>query len=529
MIENGVSDTLLSIFEGIREATCVSNPDRLKYHYSDVDELVNKICKRNYGFLCFELSHFCWAIVNKPNHESVPSALMDYFWFQEPTTPKRFREVFKSPWESECGSIKLTNDVLSINVSGGKFDVSPTRSGTLASLMEFLITIDTSLLKEIEKRLLEANNQKIKEVASYLQKEIREFLKPHLVKEQVRNRFTYIVRWLKSNEIDPGNIDDQDVLSFWLAASGDEESEGYVLYSTALFSILDASDAFYTANQREQIAWADSFGDADAEGEVDVGKVAGSLVYEERPAIFVDALSRQPKCITQIHVKLSEPLVNYQNMLSKHGLSFLRLHCFSALQSVLVQAKRVSQQRVYEKLQENFVGSYLDYCEELDSLLKSLIVAKSSLLYVLTEHYPSEVFSEHLQSIFSENNQQTTALKEFLKKEPGIVKSFADSFSKAKLASLCLQFPIIKQQYEHAATVFRKNTKQGFRELPHEEDIEQYYDCLENVNNLIALMMQHKEAINDMLKNKRLNEIFVSDLSIFNTRFTEIYGETYAV
>ena len=542
----GVSDTLRSIFDGLSQAEGLNGQ---KYSDINIKKVRQYVSCRNYSKVSLELVYLCWAIVNAYPVRRGASKLEAFFWLDEAYGPRRFREAFRQGWQDSSGSVTLSEQFLMLELANNgltqtTFNISPSRVGVLAVMMEFIITVDPSLIHTLQTSLLKANAKTIDQVAKQLQKSIYHFLKSHLPEAQIQTRYRYFETWLKQNAKTPSSLDDQDIMTFWQDASQDQQAQSYVLYSTALFDTLDALDAINVVQTQQGICFANSFGtggfdSGEDSAEVDLERINGSAVDELSETVLgeqvgsllfgesgqeleLNALCQAPKCLKQEQAQWLRPLSTYPVYSRRFVLSFLRLQVFSPWQSVLVQAKRKSQDTLAEKLAEAPMQGYTLYQGQSAELHETLRYTENCLLYVLLEGDPQRACAELLQKL---PQQQLAPIAGFLAQ---LIEQTESSWPSV-IKQLSLRFVAFSQLVQTLQRAYKKNNKAGFTTLPEEEELDPYIEALQQITALQALLNKHQEDIAQLDQaTLTLSSIFSSDVCIFTKRFNALYGDLYA-
>jgi hypothetical protein len=530
IIGYGVSDTLKSIFEGLRQTTVSAwdNNDAAhsynKYTAKDVDKLSQHIVCRHYGKLCLELSYLCWAIIHSYPSTSRHRPLLDFFWLANAHTPKRFRAAFAQPWQSKIGKVTMAADYLQLELGTVEFAISPSRIGLLAVFMEFLHSIEPGLIANLQANLTNANDAAVKALSSHLQKSIYQFLKDHLPEAQLQKRFRYFEQWLQSSDRDIDTLADDDVIVFWDTARTDPEAESYVLYNTSLSDILDGIDAYKIADSQFNVAYAASFG-ADLEaGEIDPGKIETLLFESSSEDVSIKQLCENPKCLTQEQVLLLHPLVRFAPHQPHFLSSLMRMQIFGSWQAVLVQAKRKSPLILADKLSRPPTSGYLAYVNTLADIQRATEHSLLCLLHVLlnidsaaglncllSQLPPPDV--EQISHWLAETYEGNDPLPHY----------------KTLTQQIKLQFPAARLLIDKAEQAFKQNNKAGFKTMPTQADADIYQAAVETLSMVAKVLQRHTAAIlciaPDMMT---LETIFCSDACIFIDRFKQIYGEANA-
>ncbi|WP_299071477.1 hypothetical protein [uncultured Paraglaciecola sp.] len=530
----GVSDTLRSIFDGLRQAEGING---LKYISRDVNLIQQYVSCRNYAKACLELVYLNWAVVNAYPNKRVGTPIERFFWLDEAYTPKRVRAAFAEPWSSGENSVKVTPEVIHLQLAHHQFDISPVRVSTLAVLMEFVLAVDPSFIGLFDKELRAANQTQVDQIAKKLQQAIYRFLKEHLPEAQMQNRFRYFENWMKNQQITPDDVNDQHILDFWQQASDDPHAESYVLYATALFDVFDAMSAMDVVETQSQILYAKSLG-ANAENqELDLERlfseepsqgvqweqhIQDTVFSDSKPITDVKQLCLAPKCLTQQEADRLQPLMSYSAYSQRFLRSFLRLQVFAKWQAVLVQAKRKSVARLQDKLTQIPENAYATYLEDVVDCSNSIQQALLCICHVMSELQPETACSEYLDAI-----------------EPKQIPPIGQKILELKqqklgwnaiFSALNLQFPAFRQQREKTEKAFKKNNKSGFKNLDELLDEDEYYHAQQNLHAAKASIAEHIHLIQQLdEQTTSLKQIFASDVCIFTSRFNSFYGVEHAV
>ena len=493
IINYGISETLKALFIQLKETPGL---DGYKYHGKDVEQISQNIVCRNYGSVCYELSFLCWAVVNNPNYSSSP--LLSFFWMEENIQPKRFRQAFKQPIHTASGQVSMGDDYLQLKLGDIEFAISPTRIGVLAVMLELIASIEPGQLTTIEKLLVDGNSQAIKQVSSNLQKLIYSYLKEHIPEASTQERFRAISGWLKQHNLTAPKLTDQDVLNFWLSPPA---QPSYIKYSTVLDDLLDAITAIDVVENTFNADYALSLGSDSEQGEIDAQWVQQTVFEQADNHSDLNWLCQSPKFLTLAQYQPMKSLLSHGKLARQLPLSFLRLNIFAGWQSVLVQAKRKSPQVLADKLQQCPNRQYQDYVAELND-------SESQCKQVPTDL------------------QQT--LKIWMRAQiANTTESEANHF--LQIQQWLSQHPKAQFWLTEAANLFKNNNKDGFKKLPPVAELDIYQDgseALDQCQELVARYLLVIAKLNH--QNTQLAEIYRSDLSIFSSRFKQIYGAPHA-
>lgn len=528
----GVSDTLRSIFEGLSQAQGHYGP---KYLDKDIHKVRQYVCCRNYSKATLELVYLCWAVVNAYPAKRHLTAIEAFFWLDEAYTPARFRQAFKANWQGSQGSVTSHDDFLSLQIGNKHFSIAPSRGGVLAVMMEFIVTIDPSLVLSLQHALSTASHKDIEQLASKIQATIYQYLKQHLPEAQVQTRFRYFETWLNQQKIALNNLDDQSILAFWQTASADDSAQSYVLYATALFDVLDAMTAMETVKSQQAIAFAQSFGSDSEANEFNPEKRVASELDDEKgemlhTLLFADntdsllpkTLCQAPKCLTQEEAASLHPLATYQVYLSRFTHAFMRLQVFAKWQSVLVQAKRKSPAALQQKLHDAPQQGYAMYQLEIESIYHAIQYSQDCLLAVLVELEPEFACLEILHKLPPEQQKEVA-----LCWQQNLGQ--ADESWSSRHLRCYLHNNSYRQGVDRLKLALKNNHKAGFKTPAEYTEADQYLANYQLVSQLCKLTQQH---LADMLifsqKNRSLTQLFAADLCIFTDRFNTLYGGNLA-
>jgi len=513
IINYGISETLKALFAQLKETPGLYGS---KYQGKDIDQLSQDIVCRNYGTVCYELSFLCWAIVNNPQFSSSP--LLSFFWLEENIQPKQFRQAFSLPIHIDSGQIWMGEDYLHLQIDEVEFAISPTRVSVLAVMLEFITSIEPAQLAKIETLLLDAKVQAIKQLSSNLQKLIYNYLKQHIPEASTQERFRAISGWLKQHNLTTDRLSDQDVLNFWLSPP---EQPSYIKYATVLDDLLDAITAIEVVENTVNADYALSLGSNSEQGEVAADWIQSTVFEQADTNTDLSWLCQSPKFLTLAQYQPMKPLINHGKLARQLPLSFLRLAIFGSWQSVLVQAKRKSSDVLAGKLTQFPDRHYQNYANDLNdsiSQCKEVQQAIAHIFYALD----SPLFIGVMLKQISPELQ--LVLKAWTREQ---VADTADS-GKDHLMNTkkwLSQHLAANTWLGEAATVFKNNNKEGFKQLPSIKSLDVYQDGNEALDHCQIIVEHYLIALNKLnVENNALSEIYRSDLCIFNNRFKQLYG-----
>ncbi len=517
IINYGISETLKALFAQLKDTPGL---DGYKYHGKDVEQISQNIVCRNYGSVCYELSFLCWAVVNNPHYSSSP--LLSFFWLEENIQPKGFRQAFSQPIQTASGQVCMGEDYLQLHIGDTEFAISPTRTGVLAVMLELIVSIEPAQLSKVEKLLLGANAQAIKQLSSNLQKLIYSYLKEHIPEASTQQRFRAISGWLKQHGLTAERLTDQDVLNFWLSPP---EQPSYIKYSTVLDDLLDAITAIEVVENTFNADYALSLGNNSKQGEVDADWVQNTVFEQADDNEDLSWLCQSPKFLTLAQYQPMKPLLSHGKLARQLPLSFLRLAIFGGWQSVLVQAKRKSTQVLADKLKQSPDCHYKNYtddlshsqfqCKQVQQAICHMLFTLDNLLFVgiMLKQIPVEL-------------QQT--LKTWMREQ---IEDTAETETHHLLhiQQWLSQHPDAQAWLTEAENAFKNNNKDGFKKMPSTEELDIYQDGSEALDHCQQVVERYLLAIEKLNhENTELAEIYRSDLCIFSNRFKQIYGAPHA-
>ncbi|MDN4501391.1 hypothetical protein QX776_03220 [Alteromonadaceae bacterium BrNp21-10] len=511
VINSGVSETLLALFEGLRETPGIYTD--YKYRKEDVNRVAQYLVCRNYGKACLELSYMCWGIINYEQHQNIKSPLLTFFWVQESITPVRLKVAF-SQNNSSSPQVILTSNSLVLQLDK-PFEIALSRVGVLATLLEFIVTVDPALISYIESTLKNGDEADIKNVSSELQKHIYQFLSAHIDAAQTQRRYRYVASWMEQQGAASHKLNDDSVLAFWHDASMDENSPGHKLYATALLDIMATDQALIQAQLLFEAQHGASIGYDHDLGELSPDVIQQSIFDQQDSQRELNYLADSPKCLTKQQWELVQPLMRGQHYLKKLPWSFIRLGVMGQWQAKLVQAKRQSIDVVQQKLQEPLECSYQDYLQSLQQqplLYRSVLLAIAHVLYNLQDPrfmgivlslLPKETATELKNAVIDGAKPRSQAL-----------------FNVAQQA--CEQLTQSRELLIQATAAFKANNKQGFKSLPEIHDLESYQqgaEGLQSCQKVIKSFLNGFAVAGDNI----INENYVSDVFIFKQVFEQLY------
>lgn len=545
MVRYGISEELLALFDGLRET---QGPAGLKFRHQDVNAVVQSVVCRNYGKSCLELSYLLWAIIHRDQQHHCAtrhSPLLDFFWLSPDFSPAGIRSFFSQESHGET-AVTVEQQGLRLDIGGSEFVISPTRVGYLAVLFELLINVDPGIIALGETQLKSGAVRDIKSLSSELQKRLYEFLNQHLQPAQQQRRFRLILAWLQSRA--DGRpltelITDPQILSFWqqmaVADTTGEEASGlgFKRYRTVAENFITFVQAYQSGQQLQQVDHATAIGIDHVQGEIHPEHLDQLLSAISEQELDIDWLATDPKFITKQQLNLLQPLANCQWALRQLPITLARMQLFGDWQAEIVQASRGKDpQQLLTKLASTDVTSYAEYLEQLDGLAESLAKVVLAIVDILVESRQPQAVPMLLAALDKGERQQVyLTMKEAgiqldkggdSRDTEGRLRQLGEMFF-AQLAPLKLQCPGLNRRCQLAAKAFKANNRQGFKNRPDTEHLDDYLrgqECLEQVARNLALY-QHR--LPQALLPGDLAENFAADFSIFKNIFSIIHGDRH--
>lgn len=510
VINSGVSGTLRALFEGLRETPGIFT--EYKYRKEDVNRVAQYLVCRNYGKACLELSYMCWGVINYEAHQQQKSPLVDFFWLNENISPARLKAAFALA-DKPSTVVVLGPHNLSMQLAK-PFEITLSRVRLLATLLEFIVSVNPALIQYIEASLHNAQEAAIKSLSSELQKHIYQFLTKHIDAAQTQRRYRYVANWL-DHQAEQQGVSDEGVFAFWCHASTDDNSPGHKLYATALLDIIATDQALIQAQLLFEAQHGSSIGYDSELGELSPESIHQSVFEEADSQSELAFLADLPKCLTKQQWELVQPLVQGQAYFRRLPWSFVRLAVMGQWQAKLVQAKRQSLALVQQKMREPIEYNYQDYVQSLKQqplLYRSVLLAITHIFYTLQD-------PRFMGILFSLLPPDTVAtVKETLLSK--ITNNIDAVF--ALTQQTCEQLPEGRELIQQAAAAFKGNNKQGFKSLPAGEELERYQLGAEGVQRCQQLIKQFVQALN-VTDSRAIEQNFDSDVSIFKQVFEHLY------
>ena len=542
IIEYGVSATLQAEFEMLRDALSMreyqekqasktENIHQYKYATKTIDKLAQYLLCRNYGKACLELAYLCWPIVRHQEHSK---GLLHFFWIEEAITPTHFRHSIAPLTKlNSCAPLVSLNEMgMLIRSSKQTFTISASRVMLLSALLELLVSNIQGTLEDIESHLSTSDEKCVGKLASYLQKKLYEFLKPHLPTANLQQKYRYIHQWVSENS-DTEKLNDNAVLKFWTSSINEE---GYVKFESALVDIIDYQFACEQVNISREIAHgqtdlpivgADNSADEDDQSSAvwlygTVFEANGEILTP--PTWLVD----QPKFVTKKEYAYVALLFELRQSVTQFPLSVMRTEVFGRWQNTIIQHDRDKNVVVIDEPDQD----YAMYLQLLDSWRKqaaNTLLCCAAILYeqkdarcltvlsqgvgLLVERKEKAEFRQMLQRLFDINKRETGK----------------SELTFTHISRWLLQSPTLNNFFGLARKALAKNNRAGFKNNNDYHAADIYEQGAEQIVQGAKLIHDLNEAVFKQIENKNqqygsLEAIFRSDLFIFKSELVKRHG-----
>jgi len=533
----GVSADLMAAFEGLRESPGVNG---IKYRQQDIDALAQMILCRNYGKATLELSYLLLAVsLREPG--DTQQAWLNFFWLEESITPQRFRMAFGDVPVTAQSNLVLGDAGLSLVLPGLNFTLSPTRIAVLASLFEFIVHIDPTVLQQDALFEGEPDVAAVKTVATKFQALLYAYLSDHIQPAQQQRRFRHLWAWLTQyHQVNGGQedllINDAAVLLFWQQAALDcDDQLGFRRYRTVAENFFDLRTALQCVDIQQQTQAARVIGhDGDA-GEISPDVLVQALDVAVTTEVDFSSLTGNYKFLTKQQADALLPIVEAGPTGLALPLTVMRTCCFGDWQAALVQALRRKKVEELASLLQALLAEdprcYSDYMSSLDDLQHTLDEALQCGLYVLLHYRCQESAVLLIQHMPADVRQQVL---QQLCQHLGIEVESVDQDTVADVAhalyqqwpTLQLQNPQFNQWAQTLHRAFNANNRKGFKRLPEQLDCEPYNTGVQVLIEVIERTKRFRCHIQELLVAAGEETKYTADLYIFREVFTSLYGDS---
>ena len=540
----GVSEQLKQEFMLLQETQLLDGQN--KFSGKSVSALASHLVCRNYSNLCYEFSHYCWMILHANGVEkSNQNNLLSFFWvnnghhkagcaafFQKSLSHAQLQHhhLSKQQGNEKESTLATTirvannktllvfNEKVVLEINEHQFAIHFSRANILACLMEWLILVVPSLLETMTNNLLGQGTSAVKELATWLQKQIYAYLGQHLQPAKLQKRYRLLNNFYQSR-----GVDCQSILSFW---QQHKFFEGCAKYS----NVLNDSIAFDCANKLEhEYANATNLLQGD-DIQADSQSIFDEMVTIE--SIDIRGLANEPKVYNKKQLELVSFMAQHPINAIKYSQSYLRLAIFANAQSRIIQGVRDSKLDILTNYIEN------DYNGCVQGLSNVVEVNNQALMAM----YPilTNLSCKHACVLLIKLCQHTACYKDYSAKLVELFNQFYSDFE-AKLAvqeksdvSECnlrkayleactnwqASFSWFNDLIKQTEDSLKMNNRKGFTKqtLLQSGNYVQAAESLLKLNQIInkILLLTKKQ-------NMASDENFDADRSIFLTEFSELY------
>lgn len=306
------------------------------------------------------------------------------FWGVEAARPGAYRAAFAdsaSDPEAEGATLRYPD---------GGFEVRFGRMPMLAAMMEFLVSfLGYRTVADAAARLgaEDVSRQTVSSIAKDLARQLYAALRDHLPTAQAQRKFRAITEFLQQeagDEFTGHDIDDEAVLSFWLA-SADGDRADFRGFRTTMLAFLRLRRLLLDSESLQALAHPLAIGTDHEAGEVEFSADAvlpplpdddPLELLQEQPAASVKAFNKRELAALEL------PLTETAGIVALH-LSYLRAETFGALQNRLTQALRRDSGDLGVLIAAGPSASYADCVATPTGLLEHTRQVMQATLYVL--------------------------------------------------------------------------------------------------------------------------------------------------
>lgn len=550
MIEYGVSQSLIAEFEMLRETVSINSHgshdvnehqeyNTYKYASKTIDKLAQYLVCRNYGKACLELAYLCWPVVRYQEHTK---GLLNFFWIEENITPKKFENAVgmltkqlggtmsntsNENQPSNSSTIAWQENALVISAGPTCFKINAHRVALLCAFLELLVSNIQGILIEIENKLSTSDERCVPQLASYLQKRVYAFLKLHLPVASLQNKYRYIHEWVSQKET-PGKLDDQDVLSFWKFALGEE---GFVKYQNTVIDMLDYQSALEQLLVQRELSFGNSLDDMSIEQSNMLLETVFASAEEEGDSFTW--LMDTPKFLTKKeYYAVSMPLELHKNI-SQFPLSILRADVFGKWQNTMIQQTRSKTSIAMLEPELNYTA-HLAMLKDWKLQSANTVLCCAAVLLKGEDPRCISLLSLAVGLVFDEakanafKNSLRELMPNHLPNQLHALPTFAD------IRRWLLQSPSLNQFFALASKALAKNNRAGFKNIQNLASNDIYSLGGEQLNHCVNIISRFRQAVllasmqhagNKSRSAEDIESIFQADLFIFKSEFVKRHGE----
>jgi hypothetical protein len=418
-----------------------------------------------------------------------------------------------------------TKEGVTIRYRDGQFTIRFGRMPFLAALYEFLAGMEGfAFYAELNDILAEmaAAPHEIKSVqaaSNRIASRLREYRRRNLARARHDGKFDTILGFLKArSDADRINIDDSDLLEFWVAKSGGED---YRAYRTVFDSFVNFMRALEEAARAEGIEGAAAIGTDREAGEIEPDDSAGTPDETGEWTSPLALLDCPPASAIKFFKKESERkpmelLLHYGPAASRLPLAFLRLESFGPVQSAITTDLQVGRGResISRRIACDDAAPYPRIVEKLGALAGLVGRLEKAALYAL-----------HKQGMASGSPPGRGASVIALRPT-----NSANLFEQARdrvEAGEEFDAESLAQARRDAEKAFRSFARKGFdeKDLGRDDRIEGFRVGAAALLAIDAQLAAYlKAAASVERREKNLSACFDQDRAVFSERFRALYG-----
>jgi hypothetical protein len=383
VIEGGKSAQLRAHFD-LLDQTDVEG--RAKFQPSSLRWVRRVISCRSYAPPLHELCHLLRMA------ETRAGGAYDLLWTPMSAQARNVRAWFREqapvrrPGQPE---VEVDETCVRAHYRDGRFEISYHRAADLIALAEFLVTaLGFAELDDARARLTAGGDsgQPAAEAANALSRALYAYLGEHLPSVQEGRLTRHLVDWLAESggELDSETVDDETILAFWEAKSGEEGLRSYVACVRLVLRTVQLIDA--AATQRA-LATSKTIG-ADVEAnEVDPGDVETLVAAVEPDDDPLVQLTTPPAddakpLNTKERERLAWPAA-FGPRAPRLLHSVLRAQTFGAWQARLAQRNRIDPATLDTLLDQGPEADYAAQLAEFQALASHIDRVRLAALAVL--------------------------------------------------------------------------------------------------------------------------------------------------
>lgn len=526
--ETAASDELVALLRGVSDAEIRGVP---RFPQWDCRALAAAILGRSYAPDLLELCHLV-CVAQACGHGG--EGYERLFWGSGLARAANLRGFITQRVEGHGwrrAGFAIANGGITVRGADGRiFTVNYSRMPYLCAMMDFIVaalgfTVVDALLAPlfIESHVAPAGAA-VSNTANAMARALHAFLKEHLTGQQHQRKFAAVMEYLVArlgDDFDPVEVDDEAVLSFWLATSGPagDNAGDFRTFESVLRSFLVLLPALDVALRQARLATANPTGKDGKAGEIDPDQLGRSLaeIVEEDWQNPLETLADPPadavKFLNKQEVADLYPLVEPGRTGLRLPLSVLRAQIWGMVQRRLTEALRghADGVRLAAIIAEPPAEDYAGWLERYGRLDHHMDKVLRAALHALTAARSPHAASLALDLAPDLDPRQVAA-------RFGILVPFGLGETGENDADAALDGLLAKARSAHKAL-----NRQGFDRLPEIGDdlcdaFETGVPALQVVRAVAARMLRCLESMNAAGR-------FMADHAIFTRHLVRLYGE----